>query len=162
MKRNVLSAGAAIAAACALALCAAPAALAADAATAASNVVSVPWGDWLSSLLVSSVGLVVAVVSWALRGAPAALRAYLTNDAISKAANYVIATEVGLIKGKTVEIGVANDLIVAVASRLVANEPRIAKWAGDLLEPLIVAELSKLGVIPAEADAAALGLPAAA
>jgi hypothetical protein len=159
MKRNVLSAGAAIAAACSLALCAVPAALAAE---AAANIVSIPWGDWLSSLLVSSVGLVVAVVSWALRGAPAALRAYLTNDAISKAANYVIATEVGLIKGKTVEIGVANDLIMAVASRLVANEPRIAKWAGDLLEPLIVAELSKLGVIPAEADATALGLPAAA
>ncbi|TDX65138.1 hypothetical protein EDE12_103110 [Methylosinus sp. sav-2] len=159
MKRNVLSAGAAIAAACSLALCAAPAA--AEAAAPAANVVSIPWGDWLSSLLVSSVGLVVAVVSWALRGAPAALRAYLTNDAISKAANYVIATEVGLIKGKTVEIGVANDLIVSVASRVIANEPRIAKWAGDLLEPLIVAELSKLGVIPAEADAAALGLPAA-
>lgn len=163
MKCNVLFAGAAIAAAfVASGFVAAPAALAAETAAPAANIVSVPWGDWLSSLLISSVGLVVAFASWALRGAPAALRAYLTNDAIAKAANYVIATEVGLIKGKTVEIGVANDLIAAIASWVIANEPRIAKWAGDNLQPLIVAELSKAGVIPAEASAEALGLPAAA
>jgi hypothetical protein len=38
------------------------------------------------------------------------------------------------------------------------KEPAIAKRAGDNLEPMIVAELSKLGAIPAEASVANLAI----
>jgi hypothetical protein len=63
--------------------------------------------------------------------------------------------------GKTVSISIANQLIAAALEWIIANEPAIAKWAGANLEPLIVAELSKLGVIPAEASAANLAIATA-
>lgn len=160
MKRTLAFAGAAIAAACLAVLSAVPNALAAEASAPAAHVVVIPWGDWLASLLAASGGVVAVGISWALRGAPAALRAFLTNDAIGKAANYIIATQIGLVKGRTVEIPVANDLIVMIADRIVESEPLVARWAGERLEPLIVAELSRLGMIPAEASAADLGLAA--
>ena len=52
---------------------------AATLAPAADTVVSVPWGDWLGTLLVDGIGvLAVAIMGIVLRFLPASLRSYLT------------------------------------------------------------------------------------
>ncbi len=132
------------------------AALAADAVPAS---VTIPWGDWLASLLTASATIVVSLIGFIVhRFAPPVIAAFVTNDVIEKAVNYAIATTAGAAHGREAHIEVTNDLIAAAANWIVANEPRIADWAGSNLCPLIVARLAAVGVVPAEASAATLHL----
>lgn len=131
-------------------------ALAADAAQAS---VTIPWGDWLASLLSASATVVVSLIGWVVhRFAPPAIAAFVTNDVIEKAVNYAIATTTGAAHGREAHIEVTNDLIARAADWIIANEPKIADWAGENLRPLIVARLAAVGVVPAEASAATLRL----
>lgn len=154
MKHRIL---AAMAFAVATALALSPlAALAADAAPAS---VTIPWGDWLASLLTASATVVVSLIGWVVhRFAPPAIAAFVTNDVIKKAVDFAIATTRDAIHGKEASIGVTNELIAAAASWIIANEPKIADWAGENLRSLIVARLAAVGVVPAAASASTLHL----
>lgn len=133
--------------------------LAALAADAAPVSVTIPWGDWLASLLTASATIVVSLIGWVVhRFAPPAIAAFVTNDVIEKAVNYAIATTAGAARGREAHIEVTNDLIAAAANWIIANEPKIAGWAGSNLCPLIVARLAAAGVVPAEASASTLRL----
>lgn len=153
--KNRIHAAVALAFAAALAL--SPlASLAADAAPAS---VTIPWGDWLASLLTASATVLVSLIAFILhRFAPPAIAAFVTNDVIEKAVNYAIATTAGAAHGREAQIEVTNDLIAAAANWVIANEPKIADWAGANLCPLIVARLAAVGVVPAEASASTLRL----
>lgn len=153
MKHRIL---AAMALAVAIGLLSSLGALAADAAPA---TITVPWGDWLDSLLTASATIVVSLFGWVVhRFAPPAIAAFVTNDVIEKAVNYAIATTAGAAHGREAHINVTNDLIAAAANWIIANEPRIADWAGSNLRPLIVARLAAVGIVPADASLATLRL----
>jgi hypothetical protein len=123
----------------------------------ASDVV-VPWGAWLSSILSSIVSLAVAVASYVVaRWAPAYLKLFLTNDLITKAVNYGFGAVEGAVAGQTLDIKTANAVVSAAANYAVQAEPRFAAWLGANLMPTILAKLSSLGVLPAEASAANTG-----
>jgi hypothetical protein len=121
--------------------------------------VTIPWGDWLAYLLTASATIVVSLIGFIVhRFAPPAIAALVTNDVIEKAVNYAIATTAGAAHGREAHIEVTNQLTAAAANWIIANEPKIADWAGANLCPLIVARLAAVGVVPAEASAATLRL----
>ncbi|WP_018265575.1 hypothetical protein [Methylosinus sp. LW4] len=130
----------------------------AAASTASSPSVSIPWGDWLAGLLATSGSIFLAVVSWGVKSfLPSYVRTFLTNDVIAKAVDYALASVEGAVRGKEADIKVSNAVISAALEWIVDYEPKIQKWAGDNLEPLIIARLSALNVIPATASASTLG-----
>lgn len=121
--------------------------------------VTIPWGDWLGSLLTASATIVVSLIGLVVhRFLPPALSSLITDSVINKAVDYAIATTSGAIHGKEASIGVTNELIAVTANWIIANEPKIADWAGDNLRPLIVARLAAVGVVPAGASASTLRL----
>lgn len=114
--------------------------------------VTIPWGDWLGSLLAGAATLLVAFLTRLVAMAPAAIRAFVTNDVIEKAVDYAIATTRDAARGREATIEVSNQLIAVALRWIVDNEPKIAGWANDKLRPLIAARLSALNVIAAEAS----------
>ncbi len=153
MKHRII---AALALAIATGLLSSLGALAADAAPA---TITVPWGDWLASLLTASATIVVSLIGFVVhRFAPPAIAAFVTNDVIEKAVNYAIATTAGAAHGREAHIDVTNNLIAAAANWIIANEPKIADWADSNLRPLIVARLAAVGIVPADASLATLRL----
>ncbi len=134
-------------------------AFAADvAAPAAASTVVIPWGDWLGGLLTGAAALFVALLTRLVALAPAVIRTFLTNDVITKAVDYAIATTSGAVRGQAASIPVSNQLIGAALEWVVSNEPKIAKWADDRLRPLIAARLAALNVIPPEATSSSLAV----
>ena len=130
---------------------------AADAAASSSDVV-VPWGVWLSSLLASLVSIAVAGFSYVVaRFAPAYLKLFLTNDLIAKAVNYGFGAVEGAVAGQVLDVKTANAVVSAAANYAVQAEPQFAAWLGANLMPTILAKLSALGVLPADASAANTG-----
>lgn len=141
-----------------LALIVGGAAYAADAAAPATSTVSIPWGDWLAGLLATTASIVAAVLSWVVgRFAPAIVKTVLTNDVIAKGVDYALAAVEGAVRGKTADVAISNEILAAAVTYIRDHYPTIAKWIGANLEPLIIARLSALGVLPAEASAATLG-----
>ncbi|MBB4199031.1 hypothetical protein CCR94_16190 [Rhodoblastus sphagnicola] len=130
---------------------------AADAAAASTDVV-VPWGAWLSSALASIVSIAITFLSYAVaKWAPAYVKVFVTDDLISKAVNYGFGAVEGAVAGKSLDIKTANAVIASAANYAVQSEPLIAKWLGANLMPTILAKLSALGVLPADASAANTG-----
>jgi hypothetical protein len=123
----------------------------ANAADASVSVV-VPWGDWVRELLVSVGSIAVALVSWVIaKWAPSYVRAILTDAAVTNAVNYALTRVEGAVAGQQLEVHVASTVVAAAARYAVNSEPRVAKWLGDNLQPVILAKLSALGVAPAAA-----------
>jgi hypothetical protein len=136
------------------------AAFAAEAAPATDIVV--PWGAWLSSMLSSLASLAVALLSFVVaKWAPAYIKLLITNDLIAKAVNFGIASVEGAVAGKELDVKTANVVIAAATNYAVQSEPLLASWLGKNIMPLILAKLSELGVLPAEASAASTGVSVA-
>jgi hypothetical protein len=136
---------------------------AAEAAASASTTpsISIPWGDWLAGGLAFSSSLLVGVLTWAAKSfLPAFAQTFLTNDVIAKAVDYALASVEGAVRGKEADVNVSNAVIATALGWIVDYEPKVQKWAGDNLEPLIIARLSALNVIPASASASTLGAAA--
>jgi len=126
-------------------------------AETASTIV-VPWGDWLSSLLASVASLAIALLSFVVaKWAPAYVKVLLTDDLISKAVNYGFGAVEGAVAGKTLSLSTTNLVLAAAEQYAVSSAPAISKWLGANLRPLILAKLSALGVVPADATAEATG-----
>jgi hypothetical protein len=147
---------AAFASACLLCLGMASAASAGDAAAPTSIVV--PWGAWVSSALASLGSIAIAFLSFVVaRWAPAYVKVLLTDDVIAKAVNYGIGAVEGAVHGKTLTLETTNLVLAAAEQYAVASAPAISKWLGANLRPLILAKLSALGVVPADASADLVG-----
>ena len=122
--------------------------------TVAPISIVIPWGDWLSGLLVSLAATVVSLVGLAVRRwLPSYLSGLVTDAAISNAVNFALGKVEGAVAGKTLEPQVANAVIAAAAQYAIKSEPRVAKWLGDNLQAVILAKLSALGSAPAAAVA---------
>ncbi|SNB83131.1 hypothetical protein SAMN06265338_12429 [Rhodoblastus acidophilus] len=162
MKISTTLRGAALAYAVAVVLVASGLAPAYAADTAATTVV-IPWGDWLSSLLASVASLAIALLSFVVaKWAPAYVKVLLTDDLISKAVNYGFGAVEGAVAGKTLSLSTTNLVLAAAEQYAVSSAPAISKWLGANLRPLILAKLSALGVVPADATAEATGAAVAA
>jgi hypothetical protein len=133
-------------------------AFAGEGAALASSVVVVPWGAWVSSALASLGSIAVALLSFIVaKWAPAYVRVLLTDDLICKAVNYGFGAVEGAVAGKTLTLETTHSVLAAAEQYAVASAPAISKWLGANLRPLILAKLSALGVVPADASAASIG-----
>ena len=133
--------------------------LAVFAAVPESTTTVVPYGDWLVDTLKGLTSVFVAVISWLVANyAPDVLKSFLTNDVITKAVDYGVAAVAGAEHGKTVDVTTANKVIASAANFAVANKPKISKWMGDQLKPLIAARLAALQMLPADAHAGNLNI----
>jgi len=154
-----LSARGAFASAC-LAFCFVTAsfAFAGDGAAYALSTVVVPWGDWVSSVLASLGSIAIGLLSFVVaKWAPAYVKMLLTDDLIAKAVNYGVGAVEGAVAGKTLTLETTNSVLAAAEQYAVASAPAICKWLGANLRPLILARLSALGAVPADASADAVG-----
>jgi hypothetical protein len=114
--------------------------------------VTIPWGDWIASFLVSMSSVFVTIFTWLLAHfAPTIIKSYITDEAVTNAVNYAIATVANVERGKATHIDVANEVAEAALAYIVKNEPKAAAYAKDQLSSLIVAKLSVAGVLPADA-----------
>lgn len=120
----------------------------------ASTAVSIPIGDWISSALVDLASVLVAAASWAVaKWAPPVVRTYLTEQLLSRAADYGIAAVSGAVKGKVLTVEVANDVLAEAMSYAVKHAPGTAKWLGGTLKDKLIARLGAAGVLPEDAHA---------
>lgn len=129
--------GAALAAACCVAM-AAPA-FAADSASAS---VTIPWGDWLASILgtIAAVSgtIAVAIITWALRLLPASLRSYIdaerrkqAEQLLQHAIDYGINDAKGFVTGKTLDVRVGSDVLAGALQYAVDHGPGwLIDWMG--------------------------------
>jgi hypothetical protein len=118
----------------------------------------IPWGKWLAQALANVQSLAVAFVAAVVaRWAPAYVKSLLTEQVVTRAVDYAFGAVAGAVQGKTLDVATTNALINAAANYAIANEPKIAAKLGDLLRPTILAKLSALGVVPADATAAQVG-----
>lgn len=120
--------------------------------------VTIPWGDWATALLNALGALLTAVLTYAVgRYAPALATTFLSSTAISNAVNYGLGAVEGAVQGKTLTVNTTNSVLGAAEAYLVAHAPLAAKSLGDMIRPAILAELSKLGIVPPEASAVTTG-----
>nr|WP_141098360.1 hypothetical protein [Rhodoblastus acidophilus] len=107
--------------------------------------------------------LAIALLSFVVaKWAPAYVKVLLTDDLISKAVNYGFGAVEGAVAGKTLSLSTTNLVLAAAEQYAVSSAPAISKWLGANLRPLILAKLSALGVVPADATAEATGAAVAA
>lgn len=124
---------------------------------------AIPWGKWLSDALMGSEATIVLVVgALVAKYVPAGYRLFLTQSVIQEAVHYAVATVSGAVMHDVWSVQTTNSVIAQAEAYVIANEKKFADQLGGLLRPKIVAEAAKLGLVPAEADAAALkaALPA--
>ena len=120
--------------------------------------VTIPWGDWATALLNALGALLTAVLTYAVgRYAPALATTFLSSTAISNAVNYGLGAVEGAVQGKTLTVNTTNSVLSAAEAYLVAHAPLAAKSLGGMIRPAILAELSKLGIVPPEASAVTTG-----
>ena len=120
--------------------------------------VTIPWGDWATALLNALGALLTAVLTYAVgRYAPALATTFLSSTAISNAVNYGLGAVEGAVQGKTLTVNTTNSVLGAAEAYLVAHAPLAAKSLGGMIRPAILAELSKLGIVPPEASAVTTG-----
>jgi len=132
------------------------------AAPALAADVSVPWGDWLAGALAyvrdAVIAVVVALIGLLAKQLSPAIRDVLLaakiEQLLTRAADYGIAAVAGAVKGKTMDVKIANEVIAEAMNYAIANAPDLAGRLGDTLRPKIVARLAPY--LPAEADAKAL------
>jgi hypothetical protein len=130
----------------------------APAAFAADNTVTVPWGDWLASVLDWSSTILAAIALWLLRRLPRsiydALQTLRVEQLLSRAVGYGLSAVEGAVAGKTLDLHVTSQVLQAAADYAVSNAPALVAWIGpDTLKAKI---LARLEVAP-EVTAAAIG-----
>ncbi|PPQ39384.1 hypothetical protein SAMN06265338_103230 [Rhodoblastus acidophilus] len=124
----------------------------AHAADAAPQVVVIPWGDWLKELIVAVGGVAVTLASFLVaKFVPSYLRLFITDGMVTNAVNTALAQVEGAVAGQKLPLPIANAVVAEAVSYIVASEPKVAKWLGDKLKPLVLAKLSALGCAPVSA-----------
>lgn len=107
-----------------------------------SSSVTIPWGDWLASVLgtVAAVSgtIAVAIITWALRLLPASLRSYVdaerrkqAEQLLQHAIDYGINDAKGFVTGKTLDVRVGSDVAAGALQYAVDHGPGwLIDWMG--------------------------------
>lgn len=136
------------------------------AAVAADNTVVVPWGDGVAALinglsqvlgllLFAGILLLIGMLpAWIQDIVRPLVNTMRVNQLFEKTAAAVVGGTVGAVKGRTVEITIANDMVRNLVKTVLENgAPQILDFAGRGIESLAAKALARLqeqGVIPAD------------
>jgi hypothetical protein len=101
----------------------------------ANDIVTIPWGDWLSNTASTLTMLAVALVGWGLRQLPAHILAIVrtaqVDQLLLKAIDYAINRTAGAAKGRELKVTVANDVLAEAIRYVLANAPGwLIAWIG--------------------------------
>ena len=120
--------------------------------TSASTDIVIPWGAWLSSILVSITSAAVGYVAWAVRKwAPWYVNTVVSDAAIDNAVHSALAKVEGAVAGQSLSLEVTNSVARDALNYIVQSEPRVAKYLGSKLGPVILSKLSEIGSAPKDA-----------
>lgn len=115
----------------------------------AADAVSIPYGDWIAALANTLIMVLTAAVAWAFRQLPANIVAILVTiraeQVVSKAIEYGINAVAGAVKGKSLDVPIANQVIREALDYVVKQAPGwLVSWVGgeDGLRRMIVARLA--------------------
>lgn len=145
--------------------CAAAMMLAASSAYAAGNsIVAFPVGALLTELLSAMQPVAVSLAGLALTwlvaklgpGIARALYAAHVDQVMTRAIEAGFALAEGAAKGKVLDVPVSNEVLRQAASYVSIQAPSLFKEVGDKLGQMLVARLSAMGALPANASAANL------
>jgi hypothetical protein len=89
-------------------------------------------------------------------------RLFISSSLVTQAIDYGFGAAEGAVKGQTLTIPLASAVAQQALAFLSSVEPSFAAQIVGPAENLIIAELAKLGALPAGSTAASLGLPAIA
>lgn len=117
-----------LAGALALVLCASP-------ALAADTAVTIPIGEWASSLLMTVASVAVPIIMWALRFLPASIagiiRTAQVEQVLQKAIDYGVNAVAGAAKGKTLDVNLGNQVLAEAIEYALRNGPGwVEGWLG--------------------------------
>ena len=125
------------------------AAFAADAAT-----VTVPYGAWLVALLSGVETAAVGVAGWLVATlAPPWVKMIVTRAMIANAVDYAFGAVEGAVLDQKLDLKTTNYMLAEAEKYLIAQAPTVGGWLATTVRPAILAELSKRGVVPADATA---------
>lgn len=143
---------------------------------APTNVVSVPWGDWVTSfltlanvqqalgalLLAAALALVGMLPAWVQEFVRPLILTWRTNQLFEKQASAAIAGVSGAVAGKTASVSVTNEIVRTMLLMVVQRgAPVVLDFAGREARALAEKALARLGdrgIVPPEytiADATA-------
>lgn len=104
------------------------------AAATVSPSITIPWGDWAASLLMTVAALIVPLITWALRFLPAQLQALIrtvqVEQLLGKAVSYGLNATAGAARGKVLTVDVGNQVLAEAVHYAVEHGP---DWADDWL-----------------------------
>lgn len=122
--------------------------------TTTPSAVVVPYGSWVGSVVIyltpAIVALVAAAIGWlAKRLGPvgASLKEEQLQQTVQNAVDYAAATIGHAEAGKTVSVEIGNAVVSRAVEFLIAHAPQIANALGSQLRPLIIAKMSKRGML---------------
>lgn len=115
----------------------------------AADAVSIPYGDWIAAAANTLIMVLTAAVAWAFRQLPANIVAILVTiraeQVVGKAIEYGINAVAGAVKGKSLDVPIANQVIREAVAYVVAQAPAwLVSWVGgeEGLRRMIVARLA--------------------
>jgi len=115
----------------------------------AADAVSIPYGDWIVALANTLIMVLTAAVAWAFRQLPANVVAILVTiraeQVVGKAIEYGINAVAGAVKGKSLDVPIANQVIREALDYVVKQAPAwLVSWVGgeEGLRRMIVARLA--------------------
>lgn len=118
-----------------------------------------PIAAWISAVLTwARDGFIALLALDAARWAPAALQQYLTNQLLAKGVDYAMGVVQGAVRGKELSFSTINPVLEQAERYAVANGPKLAAWLRATLKPKLMARLSAIGALPAEATSANTGV----
>lgn len=105
--------------------------------------IEIPWGDWLSEIIKALTIVVGAVAAWLLRKVPANITAALdmfagmlgqgrVNELLDKAVTYGVNATSGAVKGKTLSVGVGNEVLERAFEYALRHAPGLVSKLGGM------------------------------
>ncbi|WWT39810.1 hypothetical protein [Microcystis phage Mwe-JY25] len=104
-------------------------------ALASPTSVTIPYGDWAASLLMTVAAVAIPAISWALRFLPAQVQALIrtaqVEQLLGKAISYAINATAGAAKGRALSVDVGSEVAAHAVSYAIANGPGwVTTWLG--------------------------------
>jgi hypothetical protein len=118
----------------------------------ASQSVRIPWGDWAEQLIMNETHVVQRVaeagfdVALGMVPIGAVIKAFVGPQIVDQYVEMAMNALGGLVKGQGLTVDTSNFAARMVTNLILTNEPKVAAWLGNELEPLIAAALAKIGV----------------
>lgn len=116
-----------------------------------SQSVQVDWGSWAAQLLRHITPIVEAGVNTAVSDFAPTLRLFVGPKLVNQTLEQALLVLENVLDKRSITIDGSKVLLATVARMVVVNEAAFATFMGDYLEPMIIAEMKKLSLWPADA-----------